>query len=91
MIRVHIKGSKTNAGRAAARHNLSLRNCKTDDRGGVYCDVPCGRSRQVVEWMTEKAAIRKGRGYPPGTLLYHTALCGALSGSRTRRRRRGRR
>jgi hypothetical protein len=90
MIRLSIHGPLKSAKRAAARHGVKLKGCKThrtQTGSHVYCDAPCGQNRQVVAWMTEKAHAKRGRGFPPGTLTYHTQLCGLGGASKKRGRR----
>lgn len=105
-VGLFIKGTVKNAKRAAARRGIPVRDCKATPRGdGVMCHAPCSHSQvmnKVIHWYTERegrAPMKAGRGYAPGTLLFHGAcpyvshfsnsglIKKSLSGSKKRRRR----
>jgi hypothetical protein len=94
-----IKGPLKNAQRSAQRHGLSPSSCRTVDRAtgrDIQCYVKCSTSTnsRVIDWYADNVQNPKpGRGHPPGTLLYHGALCEVDFGRRKRkpRRRRARR
>lgn len=89
-----IKGPMKSAKRAAHRRGINLRSCKIGmahpTSPTIICDAACTPStnRAVVNWYSERPHLKKGRGYPPGTLTFHGAFCsGGLRGSRRRQRR----
>jgi hypothetical protein len=83
------------ARRAAQRHGINLSSCRDvgsrAGEGEAQCYAPCTPStnKKIVEWFTERARTKAGRGHPPGTLLYHGSFCEAEFGrSKSRKRRR---
>ena len=102
-ISLIVKGPIKSARRAAARHGLPLESCRkvgTGKFGDVQCYAACrpNTNRQVVQWFSDRGETKAGRGFTPGTLLYHGAFCtfrdertareaAQLSGKRRKRRR----
>lgn len=92
-ISLIVKGPVKSARRAAARHGVSMESCRvvgTGKFGDVQCYASCHPKTNdgVAQWFGSRARTKAGRGFPPGTLLYHGAFCGKdLSGPRGRRRR----
>lgn len=84
-----IKGPIKNAKRAAQRRELSVTDCITVSGRDVRCYTPCsaGAERKVGAWFAERGQVKKGRGYPPGTLLHFSGSC-PVSGFGRRKRRR---
>lgn len=78
-ISLIVKGPVKSAKRAAARHGVTVSSCRaTSGRfADVQCYAPCKPStnRNVVGWYTERGRSKAGRGFPPGTLLYHGEMC----------------
>jgi hypothetical protein len=93
-ISLIVKGPVKSAKRAGARHGVHMESCRvvgTGKFGDVQCYASCHpkTNHGVVEWMHARARSKQGRGFPPGTLLYHGAMCAKdLSGSRARKRKR---
>jgi len=89
-----VKGPIKSVKRAAARHGVTMESCRvvgTNKFGDVQCYARCHpkTNHGVVQWYTTRARSKPGRGYPPGTLLYHGAFCPKdLSGLGRKRRRR---
>lgn len=92
-ISLIAKGPIKNVRRAASRHGIATQSCRvvgTGKFGDVQCYASCSPSmnRKIVDWFSEKAGAKNGRGFPPGTLLYHGAMCAASGLGRRRTRRR---
>ena len=91
-ISLIVKGPTKSVQRAAQRHGIALESCRTVSSkfGDVQCYAPCSLSlnKKVVDWFSERSRAKTGRGYPPGTLLYHGAFCETSLGRRKRRRKR---
>ena len=90
---LRIKGPTKSAKRAAARHDVPVFNCHAGTHDEVSCHAPCkpGVTNRVIHWFTERSpSPKQGRGYSPGTLLFHSGACPRGMGGlgRTRRRRR---
>jgi hypothetical protein len=87
-----VKGPLKNAKRAAQRRGVHLESCRIvgSKFGDVQCFAKCTTSanRNIVEWFSDRARTKAGRGYPPGTLLYHGSLCEMDFGRSKRKRRR---
>jgi hypothetical protein len=86
-ISLIVKGPLKNVRRAAQRHDLGLESCRTVSSkfGDVQCYAACTEKTngKVMDWYTERSRSKAGRGFPPGTLLYHGAFCSKdLSGPR---------
>lgn len=92
MINVIVKGPKKAATRAAARRGITLRSCRTVDKD-IVCKAPCKNFSKLGRWYGEHGGTKKGRGYPPGTvLIFSSEACpsGSLGGRGRRRRSRRR-
>lgn len=79
-IALVIKGPVKSAKRAAARQGISTESCRavgSGKFGDVQCYAPCTPStnKKVVEWFSDRPRTKAGRGFPPGTLLYHGEFC----------------
>jgi hypothetical protein len=92
-ISLIAKGPLKSVRRAAQRHGIHLESCRvvSSKFGDLQCYAPCSMkvNHKVVEWYTARAHAKTGRGYPPGTLLYHGAFCETKNlGKRARKRHR---
>ena len=65
-----VKGNKRSAGREAARRGISAKCRAKVNRGEIVCVVPCHAAAKVHRWFEQGGVSKKGRGYPPGTLLW---------------------
>jgi hypothetical protein len=75
-ILLHIKGTKKNATRAAARRGIPVKSCRKNMSGTVNCAATCASYARIVRWFGEKSGqVRQGRGFAPGTLLYYSGSC----------------
>jgi hypothetical protein len=88
-----VKGPLKSAKRAAQRHGVALESCRAVGSrfGDLQCYAKCTTSanRNIVDWFSDRARAKAGRGHPPGTLLYHGSLCETDFGrKKTRKRRR---
>lgn len=90
-IFLSVKGPVKSAQRAASRHGLNAQ-CREGNRkfGTVQCKASCVAYGKVVRWYGDREKSKKGRGFPPGALLYYTSDgCGTgLSGAKRKKRRR---
>ena len=96
-----VKGPLKSARRAAQRHGVTVEACRVVGSGAalpklagdVQCYAKCTPSmnRKVVDWFSDRARTKAGRGHPPGTLLYHGNLCETNFGRKRSKRRRSRR
>jgi hypothetical protein len=94
-----VKGPVKSAKRAAARHGVSMESCRVVGTGKKFGDVQCyarchpKTNHNVAQWYGSRDHSKEGRGFPPGTLLYHGAFCEkyrpgkTLSGAKRKRRR----
>jgi hypothetical protein len=92
-ISLIVKGPLKSVRRAAQRHDLGLESCRTVSSkfGDVQCYAACTEKTngKVMDWYTERSRSKAGRGFPPGTLLYHGAFCSTKNlGKRAHKRRR---
>jgi hypothetical protein len=70
-LQLIIKGNKRSAGRAAARRGVPVQCRAQANRGEIICVAPCHAEGKVYRWFdTPRDVIKKGRGFPPGTLLW---------------------
>lgn len=95
-ISLIVKGPVKSAKRAGARHGVHLESCRVVGTGAKFGDVQCyaackpKTNHGVAQWYGSRDHSKEGRGFPPGTLLYHGAFCSnykpgrALSGRRRR-------
>lgn len=100
-ISLIVKGPLKSARRAAQRHGVTVESCRVVGSGAalpklagdVQCYAKCSVSmnRKVVDWFSDRARTKAGRGHPPGTLLYHGSLCEEDFGRRKKSRKRRRR
>lgn len=79
-IALIVKGPIKSAKRAAARHGVSMESCRivgSGKFGDVQCYARCRpkTNHGIAEWMHDRARAKTGRGFPPGTLLYHGTFC----------------
>jgi len=96
-ISLIVKGPLKSARRAAQRHGVSPSSCRTVGSAAalpklaadIQCYAPCTSStnRKIVDWFSDRARAKPGRGHPPGTLLYHGAMCATDFGRRSKRKR----
>jgi hypothetical protein len=103
-ISLIVKGPIKSAKRAGARHGVHMESCRVVSTGNaeydlarrylkfgdVQCYAPCKPKTNdgVAQWYGSNARSKEGRGFPPGTLLYHGAMCSKdLSGAKPRKRR----
>ena len=93
-ISLIVKGPVKSARREASRHGVTMESCRvvgTGKFGDVQCYARCHpkTNHGVTRWYGSRARSKAGRGFPPGTLLYHGAFCSKdLSGSRQAKRKR---
>lgn len=78
-----VKGPVRNARRAAHRHGVVVKDCRSVS-GDVQCYVKCSAAAQNAtgRWYAERNRSKAGRGFPPGTLLYYSGSCAANLGRR---------
>jgi hypothetical protein len=93
-IALIVKGPIKSARRAGARHGVHMESCRVVG-SGKFGDIQCYASchpktnHGVAEWYGARTHSKAGRGFSPGTLLYHGAFCAKdLSGPRSMRKRR---
>lgn len=94
-ISLIVKGPVKSAKRAATRHGVTMESCRivgSGKFGDVQCYAKCHpkTNHGVAQWYGSRSRSKAGRGYPPGTLLYHGAFCSTkgLSGLGRKRKRR---
>jgi len=83
-IRLHIKGKRGAAARAAKRFGVELLTAAQRRSGKSFettAEAPCSDGVAVRRWYGKQTQLVPGRGYEGGTLLFFTERCEGLAGA----------